>query len=276
MIKFNNYPEYADYIQKIHPTKVYTQAEVDELSPDNIDCGAFWEEAVVKFRENAYAGSLFNPKTDEPLRVNTINHFNQTLHESMNSYSRLFEIKRMGLLPEGQKMNVLEIGGGVGGNYNWLTKNCGMPIGEYLNIDVYQPEESLIKDKTLLFNGSNFDMLPTENKYDFVFCLNVFQHLSIKQILGYLNYIKQIVSENHVIVFNMQTDSSGKINGPKGSYTYHYGQLTLLFPSNIWLSSLQREGFIVQSVTSRADGYLCVTLRYEKPKMESTSPKIII
>ncbi len=275
MIKFDNYPEYADYIQKVHPTKVYTQTEVDELSPDNIDCGAFWQEAVAKFRENAYAGSLFNPKTDEPLRVNTINHFNQTLHESMNSYGRLFELKRGGFL-EGQKLNLLEIGGGVGGNYDWMTKTCGLPIGEYRNIDVYQPEESTIKDKTFLFNGKDFDSLPADDRFDLVYCLNVFQHLSLKQILGYITYIKTVVADKSIIVFNMQTDSGGTINGPKGRYGYHYGQLTLLFPINLWMATLQKEGFVITSMTSRADGYVCFTLRYEKPKEESTSPKILI
>lgn len=275
MIKFNNYEEYAKYVAQVHPTKVYTQGEVDELSPDNIDCGAFWQEAVAKFRENAYCGALFNPKGDERLRVNAINHFNQTLHESMNSYGRLYELQRGGYL-KGKKLNILEIGGGTGGNYEWFVDTCRLLVNQYLNIDVYQPYESLINDKTLLFNGSNFDMLPTENKYDFVFCLNVFQHLSLRQILGYLNYIKQILSENNTVVLSMQADSGGKINGPKGGYMYHYGQLTLLYPINLWMATLQKENFSILSMTTRHDGYVCFTLRYEKPKLESTSPKIII
>lgn len=275
MIKFADYPEYADYIQKVHPTKVYTQAEVDELSPDRVDCGAFWEEAVAKFRENPYCGALFNSKTDEPLNVAAINYYNQTLHEGMNSYGDLYTAQRMGRLKD-KTLNLLEIGGGVGANHNWLMQNCRLPISNYLNIDVYQPEESLIKDNTWIVDGKNLYNLPTDIKYDTVFCLNVFQHLSLNQILGYLNYIKKVVSERHSIVISMQTDTGGPINGPKGRYCCHYGQLTLLYPTNLWMNTLMKEGFVLISMTSRADGYVCFTLRYEKPKEESTSPKILL
>lgn len=226
--------------QTTTPRTPPTQEEIDLLSPDNVDCGAFWAvctelfgiDPVCNISDMRYGDSSNINQYD----ITTANRRNLWLTETFGFLTYLKESAQ-------QPSAVMEFGVGYGNLKNWIETNTQK---QYYGFDV----NPLINGVHLLdYSGKIVnDTSNIKGKVSHFVCSNVFQHLSEKQRLYIFDTAAEHLHSGGLFMFNTP------VKNKHCSYMSLYGQYTIN-PEHSWIESeLIKRGFAFHMVNSRWDG----------------------
>jgi hypothetical protein len=173
-ILFDNKKEYVEL------------GDIEYLNPDIIDNKYFWKYLNEKFPLSSI--SLYpGCKNDDD--VNKAN-----LNSSIFSGSH---IKIVNCLSEKENSNVLEIGPGYGNYFNFITQK--FPKSRYYAIDL---NKLFYYDGLFECDGKNIPIELKKIKFDLVFALNSFTHMSKNQKVGYYKDVYNSLNKGGSFIFN--------------------------------------------------------------------------
>lgn len=216
-----------------------TQEMVDLLSPDNVDCGAFWKvctdlfgiDPVCNITDRRYGDNNVNMYD-----IITANRRNLWLTET---FGFLTYLKEYAQYPSA----VMEFGVGFGNLKNWI-ETCTQK--QYYGFDVNPLVDGILPldcSGKLVTDISNI-----KGKVSHFVCSNVFQHLSEKQRLYIFDVAAEYLHAGGLFMFNTPVKTK------HCSYMSLYGQYTIN-PEHSWIESeLINRGFASHMVNSRWDG----------------------
>jgi len=253
LIRFANLAEYKEFTAKEWPTLKITKEDIERLNPDRIDNQAFWTEAQEKFGFNPICGAASEEATAE-----NVNRWNYALHENLGCYCILRYDLSVGVF--NSRINVIEVGGGLGSTYDFLTsatKAYGLEMG-YTNLDLLKREKSYIPaNDTVVVDGKDFSDLPGLSA-EYVFCLNTFQHCTFRQHERYMEYFDKSLRSGGRLIISTLTADEGRVSFDGKAYVCHYGQYTPLRYRDEWINLADFYGFNVATVSRRYfDGFTC-------------------
>lgn len=229
--------------QTTTPRTPPTQEEIDLLSPDNVDCGAFWAvctelfgiDPVCNISENRYRGYIDSSNINQ-YDITTANRRNLWLTETFGFLTHLKEFAQ-------HPSAVMEFGVGYGNLKNWVETNTQKL---YYGFDV----NPLINGVQLLdYSGKIVnDTSNIRGTVSHFVCSNVFQHLSEKQRLYIFDVAAEYLHTGGLFMFNTPVKTA------HCSYMSLYGQFTIN-PESSWIEAeLNKRGLFFHMVNSRWDG----------------------
>jgi SAM-dependent methyltransferase len=194
--------------------KPITNADVELLSPDNVNNTHFWQVVEELFGSDCVGNSLYGALPNSPLASNLRN---LTLARLSGALNFVDEWKHY-------SMPILEIGAGYGNFQSYILYNTAM---KYTGVDVVPRAHDIIQ---LPPTG----LLPEEvtgKNFFIVYSSNVFQHFSAKQRSQYYKDIAQMLLPNGLFIVNMMVHywppEKLPIPAEDGkNYLRHYGQFT--------------------------------------------------
>lgn len=217
-----------------------TQEEIDLLSPDNVDCGAFWRVCTELFGIDPICNITQPGYADN----SAVNMYDITIANKRNlwlteTFGILTYLKEHADYPS----MVMEFGAGYGGLKNWIESNTSK---NYIGFDVNPLIPSILP---LNHQGELItDISDNKGKVSHFVCSNVFQHLSEKQRLYIFDTAATYLYSGGLLMFITPIKSAAY------EYIYTYGQITIN-PSSSWIDEeLCKRGFKICMVTSRYDG----------------------
>ena len=241
---------YRKWIAEVRPTITPTPERIAKLSPDDIDCSAFWKVCEDLFGIDPVFNVVATPEVGNlPYAVETqmdANRMNLRFAKSLGITAFLDEFAH-------QRVKTLEIGPGYGSIKNYIETRTEHI---YTGIDVYPRIPGVIP--TTPQGLIPAEMLERErDAYSSVIASNVFQHLSAKQRSRYFQDAHQLLHKGGVFIFNL-TVNTGKmaphvVDKSGNAWTDHYGQYTLM-PKPGDLQKEVTSLFFVMYLTQRYDG----------------------
>ena len=207
---------YEDYKMKVGTAGV-TKAEVELMSPDNVNSCSFWEyiEKNPEIAKDAIAFGVTKDKTRDD-----VNKQNLDLAFSLNAFSYLMLCKDVVDMP------LLDIGAGYGMLKEFVERHTK---AKYYGVDVYPKFEGILQIGP---DGSTLPPAIMNTWFGFIISVNVFQHLSIKQRRHYYEQIAKILHPNGGI-FTVTISTYNKSPNQRKpfmcaedgkGYMCHYGQ----------------------------------------------------
>lgn len=175
--------------------KIISDNLFNRFHADNIDVVDFWKTATDNFPFFSIAGSG-DCKTPE--QVNYITH---SMAKNLGAIAVVDSFMKYHIEKDTNKMNMLEIGCGHGGFYNWFHQTYS-EYGRYFGLDVVR-----LFDCDTLAIGDGYtipDTLPA--KFDFIYSINVFQHLSKKQRQSYFKEVSKKLTDDGIFVFGLYAE----------------------------------------------------------------------
>lgn len=236
--------DWKKYLETIRDTSSVTpptQEMVDLLSPDNVDCGAFWKICTDLFGIDPVCNIADKRYGDNNVNINmydiiTANRRNLWLAET---FGLLTYLKEYAQYPSA----VMEFGVGFGNLKNWI-ETCTHK--QYYGFDV-----NPLVDGILPLDCSGklaTDISNIKGKVSHFVCSNVFQHLSEKQRLYIFDVAAEYLYKGGLFMFNTPVKTKNS------KYMNFYGQFTIN-PESSWIEAeLNKRGFAFHMVTSRWDG----------------------
>lgn len=212
---------YTTYKKNIAVTGI-SLADIEELSPDNIDSTEFWKfcdnHKSFKYDSISYGVTV----EDNVEKVNDMNFFLAAESGALSNLARISVLDKKCEF----KYQILDIGAG----YGMLKRHLETTYPKntiYTGVDVYPKFEGVIQVTDCI--------LPSEvmnQKFNFVFAINTFQHLSTRQRLSYYEQIKKILCDGFfamtMVIDSLNNPLGFYCNDNKRRYMCHYGQFTLI------------------------------------------------
>jgi hypothetical protein len=247
---FGNLEAYQRWVRDVRPRLSPTPELVDKLSPDRIDCRAFWRVCEELFGIDPVHNVVIAPEVGKlPYTVETridANRMNLRLAKSFGITSFLEENAH-------RRLKVLEIGPGFGSLKSFIETETDHA---YTAVDVVPRFDGVVEatsegylPQTLLDSA--------RGTYSYVVSTNVLQHFSARQRSRCYADARALLHDEGLFIFNLLVDTSKLAprardrNG--NAWCDHYGQFTeipKLGPLHDELSTL----FRVLYVTQRYDG----------------------
>jgi hypothetical protein len=245
---FLDLPAYRRWVEEERPKLVLTDAIIERLSPDRVDCRDFWRVCDELFFLDPVCNLAVQPSVGRlPYAVETradANRVNLRFAKSFGITNFLEENPQ-------QRLKVFEIGPGYGAIKHFVETHTNH---EYIAVDVVAripgvvvaTAEGLIPE----------DLVKQEaGSHSYVVSSNVFQHLSSKQRARYYEDARTLLVRGGLFIFNLCVDTgkAGYLRDAAGNaWCDHYGQFTAIPKSDIYaeLGAL----FGVLYVTQRYDG----------------------
>lgn len=249
-----------DIVMSENGKTIFTNDFYEKFHPDNIDNNLFWNRAVKLSKSMSIA-----PSGDtEDIQV-----INETSLRSHLSISLPTLDKHMKLNPNS---TILEIGPGLGCVADYIKEKY--PYSDYYAIDVcphFQHPKLFKSDGKSIPN-----QIP--NELDIVYSVNVWQHLSDTQRIGYLTDIKKRLSDNGIAIISMFVaapenidliiDGRGRLFGmftEDGTpLTNFYGQLTEVPWYGQLVSLFEHIGFKSEAVNVCNGNHVVFKLTHDK------------
>lgn len=224
-----------------------TQEDIDLLSPDAIDNGAFWRIAEELFQTDPVSNCMYT----RPYDVAEANRTNLSLYH-MDGFTGLVEACKLRWHPT--RAPLLEIGPGYGAFKEWVAK---LDYYDYYAADVYPRIEGV--DATLP-NGRLAEVT-LARRYAIVLASNVFQHLSVRQREDYYRDIAGCLLPSGLFMVSQMVDTGGPGYRDKDGawWCRHYGQLTQIQRPQSIFADLQRHFTLLSHTYSKNGGWLVVT-----------------
>lgn len=209
---------YENYKLKVGINGI-TKAEVELMSPDNVNSCSFWEyiEKNPEIANDAISFGATKGKTHED-----VNKQNWGLAHSLNAFSYLM------LYKDEVNMPLLDIGAGYGMLRDFVREHTK---AIYQGVDVYPKFEGVLQ-----VGPDGFTLPPAimNTWFGMVISINVFQHLSIKQRNYYYEQIPKILHPEGIFTMTISTYNKDSVNVRKPfmcaedgkGYMCHYGQYT--------------------------------------------------
>lgn len=204
------------------PRGAPTQEQIDLLSPDLIDNGAFWRVAEELFSTDPVSNCTVGRDKPEPVSQAEANRLNMTIYH-MDGITGLFE--SMLIHYGASSTKVLEIGPGYGAFRDWLAARW--PVARYHAADCYPRIPEAIQTTP----GGLLSIIPKAEPYNMVVASNVFQHLSLAQRRTYYADIASGLSDYGWFTVSSFYDNHSQRadRDPQGRiWCRHYGQYTLI------------------------------------------------
>ncbi len=200
-----------------------TAEDIELLSPDHVDNGAFWRVAEDLFQTDPVSNCTVGRDVPEKRSIAEANRINMTIYHN-NGITSAFESMLIHYGPT-SRPKVLEIGPGYGGFRDWLRYRW--PGADYHAADCYPkiPEAVQTTPEGLL------SVIPKAEPYHIVLASNVFQHLSHAQRRTYYADIASCLTDRGLFMVSQfydnganrsDRDSEGRV------WCRHYGQYTLI------------------------------------------------
>jgi hypothetical protein len=247
---FRDLDAYKTWIQDVRPTIFPTPSRIEKLSPDEVDCRAFWKVCDELFERDPVCNVAVSPVVGRlPYPVETpmdANRMNLRLAKSLGLTFFLEENAH-------QRLKTLEVGPGYGSLKHFIETHTSHL---YTGVDVFPRIAGVIETTA---NG----LVPPElldqesGTYSYVVASNVFQHLSARQQAKYIEHAEALLHPNGLFIFNLIVDT-GKVpphmRDRKGNaWSDHYGQYTPIPKPGPLYDRLAR-AFDILYVTQRYDG----------------------
>lgn len=201
--------------------RLITPEDIELLSPDNVDCNAFWQVADEIFGIDAVCATNYGKL--ETRNTDVGNRRNLGLARLMGALNFIDEWRF-------SPTNLLEIGVGYGALKSYIQMNtafgyCGFDVRPRI-VGVYPTD----KDGSLPAKYIE----QCKGTVQVVVSSNVFQHLSNKQRSRYFKDIYEVMNKDGVFVFNclvhnidpatVSAEHKFAVDGRR--YLKHYGQFT--------------------------------------------------
>jgi hypothetical protein len=247
---FRDLQTYKKWIEAVRPTTSPTPERIERLSPDAIDCRAFWRVCGELFGTDPVCNVSVVPEVGRlPHPVETpmdASRMNLRLAKSLGVTSFLEENAHA-------RLKVLEIGPGYGSLKNFIETHTNHI---YTGVDVL-PRIPGIAETTPdgLLPRSLIEREAASHSY--VVSSNVFQHLSTRQRTQYILDAHALLHDRGLFIFNLIVDT-GKLprfmrDGNGDAWADHYGQYTLIPRPGPLYDEIARL-FTILYVTQRYDG----------------------
>ncbi len=218
--KISDLKSYGEYKYSVTAKGGVTKAEVERLSPDNVNSSSFWEyiEKNPEIKNDAICFGVGKDGTKEE-----VNKRNFALACSMNVFCPILAYKDCLGMP------LLDIGAGYGMLKEFVEQNSKL---KYFGVDVYPKVEGVLQ---VAGDGSTLpsEIMSLAGNFGLVMSINVFQHLSVKQRRHYYEQIHRLLHPNFgVFTFSIccQLPNSRqrgfKCEETGREYMCHYGQYT--------------------------------------------------
>ncbi len=249
---FRNLDAYRRWVRDVRPGLSPTPELVSKLSPDRIDCRAFWRVCEELFGIDPVHNVVIAPDVgDLPYVVETrmdANRMNLRLARSFGITSFLKESAH-------RRLKVLEIGPGFGSLKSFIETETEH---EYTAVDVL-PRFDGVMEATSEGDIPRSFVDATRGTYSYVVSTNVLQHFSARQRSRCYADARALLHTEGLFIFNLLVDTAklaARTRDRNGdAWCDHYGQFTeipKLGPLHDELSSL----FRVLYVTQRYDGVI--------------------
>lgn len=247
---FRDLEAYRRWVQEVRTTISITPSLIEKLSPDVVDCRAFWRVCDELFGSDPICNVAVDPSVGKlPYEINTqidANRMNLRLAKSVGITAFLEENANA-------RLSVLEIGPGYGSLKNFIESHTNHV---YMGVDVV-PRIPGVLEATV--DG----LLPREliEQYraslSYVVATNVFQHFSARQHTQYVEDAHALLQDGGLFIFNLTIDT-GKLpaymrDQDGSAWAVHYGQYTPIPTASSVYAELART-FDILYVTQRYDG----------------------
>ena len=247
---FHDLAAYKRWISEVRPTIQPTPESIAQLSPDVVDCRAFWKVCEDLFGSDPVCNVALPPEVGKlPYAIETpmdANRVNLRLAKSFGITAFLEENAHA-------RLKVLEIGTGYGSLKNFIETHTNHV---YMGIDAVPRVASVIE--TTPDGLIPRDLVAREQgAFSYVVSTNVFQHFSAKQRTNYIADAHTLLRAGGLLLFNLTVDT-GKLppymrDMSGNAWAVHYGQHTPI-PKGSAAYDLMAPAFDILYVTQRYDG----------------------
>jgi hypothetical protein len=241
---------YQRWATEVRPTTQPTPEAIARLSPDVVDCRAFWKVCDDLFGSDPVCNVALAPEVGRlPYPIETlmdVNRMNLRLAKSFGFTAFLEENANA-------RLQVLEIGPGYGSLKNFIETHTNHL---YTGVDTVPRVEGVVE--TTQEGWLPRDLVEQKKgAFSYVVSTNVFQHLSAKQRARYIEDARALLHEGGILLFNLTVDT-GKLpayarDAEGNAWAMHYGQYTPI-PKGAAAYDLVSEGWRILYVTQRYDG----------------------
>ncbi len=247
---FRDLAAYQRWISDVRPTTHPSTEGIARLSPDVVDCRAFWKVCDDLFGTDPVCNVAIAPEVGRlPHPIDTpmdANRMNLRLAQSFGITAFLEEKAHA-------RLRVLELGTGYGSLKNFIETHTNHA---YLGVDAVPRVAGVLQ--TTSDGLMPRDLVDKEQgAFSYVVATNVFQHLSARQRTQYVEDATRLLHEGGLLLFNLIVDT-GKIpsfarDGDGNAWAMHYGQYTPI-PKGSAAYDLTARAFNILYVTQRYDG----------------------
>ncbi len=249
---FTNLETYGRWIREVRPGLTPTPELVRRLSPDRIDCRAFWRACDELFGVDPVHNVMIAPEIGElPYPITTredANRMNLRLAKSFAITSFLEETAH-------RRLKVLEIGPGFGSLKSYIETATEHV---YSAVDVCPRFEGVVQATAAGFLPDGFAD-SAAHSFSYVVSSNVFQHLSARQRSRWFRDAQRLLHREGLFIFNLLVDTakiSARARDRDGNaWCDHYGQFTEI-PKLGQLHDELSGLFRIIYVTQRYDGVM--------------------
>lgn len=249
---FRDLAAYKKWVVDVRPTIRPTDELVDKLSPDAVDCRAFWKACDDLFGTDPVFNETVAPEVGRlPYVIEStmdVNRMNLLLAKSLGITAFLEENARA-------RLKVLEIGPGYGSLKNFVETHTNHV---YVGVDVVPRLAGVLQ--TAADGLLPRDLVSRERgHFTYVVATNVFQHLSATQRSAYVDDIKTLLCSGGLFIVNLTIDTA-KVpayarDADGDAWAVHYGQYTPI-PKGGAAYELFSTAFNILYVTQRYDGLM--------------------
>jgi hypothetical protein len=249
---FRDLAAYEKWIAEVLPTTRPTPEGVAKLSPDVVDCRAFWKVCDELFGIDPVCNVAITPEIGRlPYAIETpmdANRANLQLAKSLGITAFLEENAHA-------RLKVLEIGCGYGSLRNFVETHTNHV---YVGVDVVPRVAGVVE--TTQDGLLPRDLIERE-RGAFSYCVstNVFQHMSAKQRTTYFDDARALLHKGGLLLVNLTVDTSRipphARDADGNAWAIHYGQYTPI-PKGGAAYELVGNGFNILYATQRYDGIL--------------------
>jgi hypothetical protein len=247
---FRDLDAYKKWIETARPTTSLTRERIESLSPDVVDCRAFWKACDELFGTDPVCNVAIAPEVGRlPYSIDSqmdANRMNLRLAKSLGVTAFLEENSHA-------RLKVLELGAGYGSLKSFIETHTNHM---YTGVDVV-PRVAGVVETTPdgLLPRSLVDR--EQARYSYVVSSNVFQHFSARQRQHAIADSHTVLHDGGLFIFNLTVDT------PKlppymrdeggAAWADHYGQYTPIPRGDVVYEELANK-FRILYVTQRYDG----------------------
>ncbi len=235
----------------------YSKQDIDRFSPDRINSRLFWSYMLKNFPLASITSK--HVKDVEEANFSTLGMSNE-----LNALKTLIDK----IYADDIEPKILEIGGGNGNVYHYLSDN------DILNVDKNYYHVDLSKN----FKHKNFyqtngyglpsSLLNKRVKFDIIYSINVFQHLSYRQKLAYYYSVFEKLKTGGNFIFSLFIKNDNNKDKPfwgnkdlkENCYCKFFNQLTPIDEEEALFKILFEVGFKNINIIGFYNGYYVLKL----------------
>jgi hypothetical protein len=229
-------------------TWIPTEEDLKLLHPDVINSEDFWKVCEDLFSTDCVANAVDNGTTVAYNHMSG-NRMNLRIARSVGLINWIDEFRHYNL-------SLLELGPGYGSLRNYVEATT---MFNYVGFDVV-PKTPDVKKCTSEGHIPPEYVSENAGKFNIVFSSNVLQHLSPKQRLKFFDDAYTLLSEEGMLMFNIQTDVKLPI---ERRYMTLYGQF-IEIPTYEEIIGIVQEKYLIESTNGRNDGYIGLVCKKRK------------